>query len=331
MQELKIGNRAFNGNIDYFEDLSEISNFMPVDHDLTINLSRFRDVKPFNMLVLALSIKQLSAYFNRITFVSPAESIDGYMQYMGFYETCGAPAWEINRGSHRPGKYICITKIDFTPCGSIEADYEMMEREAQKLSTMIQFDKELAAYIKYCFFEMIRNSYEHAATSSVYVCAQYWPTQNLVELAIVDEGQGIKNAMESKYKQKNELELIKYAMVPGISVESNHKYLPKGDYYQNSGYGLYLTKELSLAYDGSFILCSGNYALRYYKQGNQDICKCYNTKFQGTAIAIQFSTSRSQNFKELIGEIKERGQELTRQYDEAIHTASKSSGGNRKF
>ena len=331
MQQLDISNHAFWGHLDCFKNLLEISNCMPIEKDLTINLSNLCEVNPFNMLVLALSIKKLKKWFNKITINLPSQQVDGYMQYMGFYETCGAIPREINKGSYKPGRYICIKEINFTYCGSIEADYEMIETEAKNLSTMLQFDKDLAAYIKYCFFEMIRNTYEHAKTRSVYICAQYWPKLNLVELAIVDEGQGIKKAMELKYQQKDELEIIKYAMIPEITARSNHVFLPRGDYYQNSGYGLYLTKELALAYDGNFILCSGNYALRYCIEDHQAVCRCYKTKFNGTAIAIRFRTDRPQNFQELIATIKKRGETLSKKYDEAIHIASKSSGGSGRF
>ena len=289
MQQLDISNHAFWGHLDCFENLLEISNCMPIEKDLTINLSNLCEVNPFNMLVLALSIKKLKKWFNKITINLPSQQVDGYMQYMGFYETCGAIPREINKGSYKPGRYICIKEINFTYCGSIEADYEMIETEAKN------------------------------------------PKLNLVELAIVDEGQGIKKAMELKYQQKDELEIIKYAMIPGITARSNHVFLPRGDYYQNSGYGLYLTKELALAYDGNFILCSGNYALRYCIEDHQAVCRCYKTKFNGTAIAIRFRTDRPQNFQELIATIKKRGETLSKKYDEAIHIASKSSGGSGRF
>lgn len=238
MQELKIGNRAFNGNIDCFENLLEISNCMPVDHDLIINLSNLREVNPFNMLLLALSIRQQRTYFDKITFKVPSEKIDGYMQYMGFYETCGAPSRGICKGSHRLGKYICIKEINISPSGSIGVDYEAMETEAEKLADMFQFDKKLRLYITYCFFEMIRNVYEHSGTYSVYVCAQYWPSHCLMEIAIADEGCGIKKAMEKRFMGFSERKLMEYAMAPGISALSNHQFLEKDDYYENSGYGL---------------------------------------------------------------------------------------------
>ena len=331
MQKLEISNRVFWGNIDCFKNLRDINGCMPIESTLTIDLSNLCEVNPFNMLTLALSIKNLNKWFDKILFYHPSIKTDGYMQYMGFYEICGEAAREIKKGNQKLGRYICIREIKFTSCGSVEADYEMMELEAQRLSTMFQFDKDLAAYIKYCFFEMIRNTYEHAKAKSVYVCAQYWPTHNLVELAIVDEGQGVKRAMERKFKLTDEVEIMKYSMLPGISAQSNHTLLPRGDYYQNSGYGLYITKELALAYDGSFILCSGNCALRYYTERGQSVCNCYDTKYNGTAIAIRFNTQKSRDFYKLIATITQRGEKLSQQYGDAIHTASKSSGGNRRY
>lgn len=327
MQELKIGNRAFNGNIDCFENLLEISNCMPVDHDLIINLSNLREVNPFNMLLLALSIRQQRTYFDKITFKVPSEKIDGYMHYMGFYETCGAPSRGICKGSHRLGKYICIKEINISPSGSIGVDYEAMETEAEKLADMFQFDKKLRLYITYCFFEMIRNVYEHSGTYSVYVCAQYWPSHCLMEIAIADEGCGIKKAMEKRFMGFSERKLMEYAMAPGISALSNHQFLEKDDYYENSGYGLFMTKELALSYGGSFILCSGNYGVRYHYNDHMVQQDFYNTKFEGTGIAIRFCTESFNDFDVIRKNIVAKAERESKNYKGAIHKASRSSGG----
>ena len=206
----------------------------------------------------------------------------------------------------------------------------MIEKEAKTLTSMFQFDRHLADYIVYCFFEMIRNVYEHARTSHVYVCAQYWPYHNLMEIAIADEGCGIEKAMQQRYRTMSEQDLINHAMAPGISALTNHAYLDKNDYYGNSGYGLYITKELALSYGGSFILCSGNYAKRYYKYDYESIEETIKTKFQGTAIAIRFKTDLDIDFVNTINRITKKAESLSKNIDGAIHKASKSSGRNRQ-
>ena len=332
MKRLKLSNKIYKGNIDCFKSLLNLYDFNCKNEEVLLDLTNIKEVNPFNMLVLALAIRQCKKNWFKLKYITPYnEKTDGYMQYMGFYETFGAPIREIYKGDRRPGRYICIKKLLFESQGSIQNDYDLIDRETKKLAEMLQFDSELEEYIQYCFFEMIRNVYEHAGTNCVYVCAQYWPSHHLVELAIADEGCGIKKAMEKRFKDISEIELMKYAMTPGLSALSNHAYLDKNDCYGNSGYGLYMTKELALAYQGVFILSSGNYALHYTIESNKEKVLYYNTKFKGTAISIRFKTDTNINFNEIIKEKVAKAEEESKKFNGAINKASKSSGGKRIF
>ena len=328
MEILKISNRAFKGNIDCFKSLVEITDFFNFDGESALDLSEIVEINPFNMLVLALSIRQWKRFWGQLSYIVPnSDNTDKYMQYMGFYELCGFSNRNVIKGDRRVGKYICITKIDFIPQYSMDADYEMIEQESKKLADMFQFDKELAKYITYCFFEMIRNVYEHSGSKSVYVCAQFWPTLNQVELAIADEGCGIRRAMQKQYANITEEQSMNFAMTPGISARSNHAFYSVDNYYKNSGYGLYMTKELALAYGGSFIICSGKSAIRYSFNSEDK----FSTDFSGTAISIRFRTDKNNNFTEVLKKIKIKAEKESRKYEDAIHTASKSSGGSKKY
>lgn len=331
MAKLIISNSAFNGNTDCFQSLIDISNFAPFEEKNELILSNFIDASPFNMLVLAIAIKKYKDRWGDLTCYIPNNvRTDEYMQYMGFYDACEAPVRDINKGNRRAGRYICITKVRINPQGSIEADYKMIENEAIKLTDMFYFDKKLAEYIKYCFFEMIRNVYEHADTDYVYVCAQYWPKREKMEISIADEGCGIKKAMEKRFHGLTEMQLINYAMLPGMSALSNHEFLQKGDYYENSGYGLYMTKEFAIAYNGEFILCSGNYAVKYSNYNNEIKQDYYLTKFAGTAISISFCTNLQVDFNYMRNKILNKAEKESNKYSDAIHKASRSSGGQRR-
>ena len=67
------------------------------------------------------------------------------------------------------------------------------------MASMLGFDQNLSRYVIYCFTEMMRNVFEHSGADRVYVCAQYWPFHQLVEIAISDMGCGIKAAMNKQY------------------------------------------------------------------------------------------------------------------------------------
>ena len=323
MNTFKIKNKAFRGNIDCFQSLIDISN-LAVEEDWTVDFSDFIEATPFNMLLISLGLKTHNQVWGNLKSCRmPKEN--GYLNYMGFFETCGVQVpKDTRRGTYKKGVYICIKKIKLSGGMSIEADYELIEKEAKKLSSMLDFDEELSAYTNYCFFEMIRNVYEHSETDEVYVCAQYWPTQKIDEIATADAGCGIRNAMEKRY-QGTEQELLEKAMFPGLTARSNHQFLPRDDYYRNSGYGLYLTKELALAYDGYFIICSGKYAYKYTQKKTEII----NTFFLGTAIGIRFSTDTFKNFQTVRSKIIKEAEKLSKEEKGAIHSASKSSGGSR--
>ena len=323
MSVLLIGNQAYNGNINCFDNLIDIYGFKPNGYN-TLSFSHFKDVRPFNSLILSLTLKDIiektKKENKRIALIEPSDSsINGYLTYLGFYETCG---FDDKKGGSKskPGAYICIKKLNFDYEGSQEIDYCKLEEQARNLAKMLNFDKNLSAYSEYCFFEMIRNVYEHAQTKEVYL--------QEVEIAIADKGCGINTAMRNRFFDKTEKERLFLAMEPGISAMTNHCFFKENDdYYCNSGYGLYITKELAIAYGGIFTILSGNHAIRYSEKGILE----YKTKYQGTAIGISFSTNTTNSFKETIKRIKEKGELEAGEIRGAIKRASKSSGGTQWF
>ena len=146
-----------------------------------------------------------------------------------------------------------------------------------------------------------------------------------VEIAVLDEGCGIDKAMRKFDENASEDELLELAVLPGTSAKSNHDYLDSDNEWLNSGYGLYILKELCKSYKGIFTLCSNNYAIRYLSNGTSEK---YKTKFNGTAVSLRFSTKLNINFEKERKRIVREGQELAKQNKNAIKKASKSSGGD---
>lgn len=315
-----IVNKRYVGNKDCHQTLLDIANF-PVDETITINCDGIIEVNPFNTLVISNALKQHHRNYNNLRF---DKRMDGsYLEFIGFYRNCGFDNGDrINDFAYKQGRYISITPINLYTGTSFENDYDNIDSEANKMASMLGFDRDLRNYIIYCFTEMIRNVFEHSGTNRVYVCAQYWPMHQLVEIAIADMGCGIKSVMSKMFKG-GELNILKLSMFPGISARSNYGWFNDDNAYKNSGYGLYITKELALAYDGSFMLCSGNYVLNYHNKGNG----CGKTSYNGTAIAIRFSTDVKRDFTKVRQEIVSKAEKLSLQREDAIHKASRSSGG----
>ena len=82
-------------------------------------------------------------------------------------------------------------------------------------------------------------------------------------------------------------------------------------------------RKLAVAYGGSFLLCSGNYAFREDKNG----VSLYDTKYKGTTVSIRIKTDTSYNFENVRDEILSDGEEKSLKAQTSIHSASRSSGG----
>lgn len=183
--------------------------------------------------------------------------------------------------------------------------------------------------MKYLFIETIRNTYEYADVGELYLSAQKWKSKSLLEIAISDTGCGICNSLRkyTPYSTEDEKELIRLACNPGVSSRSNFRYLEKDNAWRNLGYGLYLMRKLAVAYGGSFLICSGNYALRENDNG----IEMFNTIYTGTTIAIRIKTDQKRNFEDVRHKILLTGEKESSDIRTSIHSASKSSGGHYSY
>lgn len=317
----KIDNSIYSGNIDVFSTLLELEDTHDEANEICFDLRGLKDLNPFNMMLIARKINQYKIKFPNRKYSFIRRDTDDYLGHMGFYDAMGANKYGKKMGEARgSATYIPIHSIDF----SAMYFYNDIEPLSEKLAAVFQFDSDLADFIQYAFIETIRNVYEHSCSNKAFVCAQRWPSHNLVEISVLDEGCGIGPAMKRQYPLLSEKELLELSLNPGISAMSNHRYLGRNDQWSNSGYGLYILKGLCKAYGGSFIICSNNYGICY--QNDKKIT--YETSFSGTAVSLRFLTNQKINFIQERRRILNEGQEIAKKYKNAITKASKSSGGH---
>jgi len=287
------------------------------DDKYVFSIEDFNENTPFSVLTIASSLKSYRERYPEYKMsLIPRENGD-YLSHLGFYDMVGIQYGE-KIGEAKPSE-------NYVPIRSIKLDasfYDTIDENAGCLARLLHFDADLEAFLRYAFIEIIRNVYEHAETETAYVCAQKWPSKNLVEIAIVDNGCGVAKAMSKRYPNKKEEELMYLSTMPGVSALSNLKYLDKESTWANTGYGLYALKRLSTLYEGSFILCSGNIAL-WQKANKMEPCETF---FQGTAVAIRIKTNTNNNFQEVRSRVIAEGEKEAKKYG-AITRASKSSGG----
>ncbi len=92
--------------------------------------------------------------------------------------------------------------------------HEECERLAKMLTRSAQM--KVNAPLAYCLREVIRNVFEHAETDRCAFCAQRWP-DGTVELAVIDQGRGIRHSLEKKMQLESDEEALSAAMRPGVS------------------------------------------------------------------------------------------------------------------
>ena len=315
-------------NIQALQICKELGNLVPpAGEDLVFDFTGYGENNPFSNLILINALRHLKKNNPDARLRGMPKSSDHYLSYIGFYKSIGIqygkdPGEAFSTPNFVPITLIPLLGMDF---------YRIIDEKANQLAGTLQFDRGLQELLAYIFVETIRNVYEHANTDRVFVAAQKWPTLGLVEIAISDDGCGVSGSL-GKYFSTDPINLLRLACKPGVSARSNYRYLEKEDPWRNSGYGLYIMKELSLAYGGSFILCSGDNAIRFYTDNlGLSVEETFQTTYKGTAIGLRFRTNTENNFEKTRRRIVSEGELRAAQIKGAIRSASKSSGGRYRM
>lgn len=299
----------------------------PRNEDLVFNFSNYGENNPFSNLLIINTLRQYKKKYSDASLRCAPKTSDGYLSHIGFYKACGIQYGKEPGEAHASSNYVPITKINMYGTDF----YRSIEEKANQLAATLQFDKGLQEMLAYIFVETVRNVYEHANTEHVLVAAQKWPTLGLVEIAISDDGCGVIDSLGRLFSTDS-VGLLRLACKPGVSAKSNYRYLAKDDPWRNSGYGLYIMKELALAYDGSFILCSGEHAIRYLNDDNgSEVERLFDTTYHGTTIGIRFRTDTGNDFNAIRQRIVSEGQLKAAQMEGTIRSASRSSGGRYRL
>lgn len=308
-----------NGNSQALRLCKRISEIvLPLGEELIFDFRLYGENNPFSNLVLINSIKECRRKYPSNPMACIPKSDSGYLEHIGFYKTIGIDYGK-NPGEARPNStYVPISEIEFD-----DHFYNSCEKEAENLSNTVGIDEHLQGLLKYMLIETIRNVFEHSGAKKVLVASQKWPSRKEVEIAIADSGCGIYKSLSSKVPGDNQT-VLKMACQPGISACSNYGYLEASNPYRNSGYGLFVLKELIKKYSGLFLLCSGNDCLAYFSNLAPSFLK---TNYSGTALCLRFKTDVNVDFEKTRIEILEAGKLIAKQYAGAIKTPSMSSGG----
>lgn len=319
-------------------ELSKIS----ADETYIFDFSNITNYEPFAMLLSAAAIRQFCANKNLAPEKYGASYVNDknftYAGHMGYFQSAGFPLGRMPGEAPGGGTYIPLTKINVEQWiqNSIQAgryleQVDIIESESKGLARVLgQKNPELCKLFQYLIREAIRNVPEHAGTSEVWICGQYWRNRpgHPAEIAILDEGMGImqslcRNRRHREFISSNK-EALEWAIKPGVSASFDPGKGDKGDNPNaNSGYGLYIISEICRMTNGRFILLSETDCLDVFPYSSRK----YTTNFHGTAVAIRINTEGIQSYQEVIDAARKRGEETAKTIKNAFKRASVPSKG----
>jgi anti-sigma regulatory factor (Ser/Thr protein kinase) len=269
----------------------------PEAKEYIFDFQQLRWLEPFPMLYLSSQLRRFASQHAGCRFgVANFEEL-GYASHMGFFQAFGLdfgkqPGEAKGNDRYLPITVLAVADLEQEAAASYREIGEVIERRSRRLARMLtqQDCGDLVDTLTYSFREMIRNVVEHSASDSVEYCAQYWPTRQSVEIAILDAGKGLRASLsENPFLQPdNDREALNLCLLPGVSGKMyNGRSSTPYDEWQNSGYGLYVTSRLC-GNGGAFFICSGDTGLLLGHSRRQYL----KTDFKGTALSLVLRTDR---------------------------------------
>lgn len=292
-------------------------------------------IEPFPLLFLSANIRRFRKSKPEARFIATNFRTHSYAAHMGFFE-----AFNLHFGN-KPGEaqgsdtYLPITSISVAYLNheagkrSLQVG-DVLEGDTAKLAQLLTQEKSshLVDTLAYTLREIMRNAVEHSEGDEFEYCGQYWPTQDKVEIAILDCGIGVQKSLSANPNLKilSGDDALRLALLPGISGKTNAgNKIREYDHWANSGYGLYITSRLC-AVGGSFFICSDKRGLSRKGDGQE---KYYDCSFQGTALRMVLHTSSISDLKGCLRQLRKEGEEAARLMRGAHPRASGASGGFR--
>lgn len=223
----------------------------------------------------------------------------GFFRYVGLefgVEVGGVPTSE----NFLPITEKSIAEIRSAAIASYAHPGDIIQSEADTLSFVLTRTTSGPLYdtMSYSIRELVRNVLEHSGAHTYTFAAQYWPGRNLAQVVVADAGIGLSASLRSRYEIADDAEAVSLAVKPGISSQATDS--TDYDHWGNSGYGLFMTKELCRR-GGSFSLGSGR-ASGVWEGENASSVDCL---LSGTTVIMSLNTSN-------LAELSDRLRELAR-------------------
>lgn len=316
-------------------EISKVISELPSGTEVLFDFSKVRWIGPFGMILISTCIEDAGRRLGPGSCYATGHEGQSYLAHMGFFRAFG-----LNHGN-RPGQakgsstYRPITDFDCTPYYQMAVQGgvalgELMEEEAKRMSSVLvqNVEGDLFDTLSFAIREMLRNALEHSQTKVIRVCAQYWPANDQVEVAILDHGRGIKASLSRNpfIKCQTDKDALNYALMPGVSgtAYKGSKRM-RDDMWQNSGYGLYMTSRICRLGGSFFIGSHADGLLLSADDSAPNGKKYFKFGFAGTCVRLIIKPSRLSNLSSRLKQFSLEGRLLAEKISGTVLEPSTAS------
>lgn len=291
---------------------------LPVSTHYVIDFQYMNWVPPFGLLYLCNYLRKYRNERGEARFEAINHQSNNYAAHMGFYKAFGLGYGKDPGEASGSARYLGIQFLNFEEIrhdsyreGIVEQD--VIDKRANEMSRLLARSSEgpLVETLSYCFREIIRNALEHSEDERVGFCAQYWPSRDEAEVAIMDSGIGVSQSLR---RNRNliincDKDALQHSLLPGISGRMYRgKRSNPYDFWENSGYGLYMTSKLC-GNGGSFFISSGESGLLLEGGIKTHFGLCHH----GTILRLKLDTSKLVPLSNALKTYKEEGESVARE------------------
>jgi hypothetical protein len=293
--------------------------------EYVFDFSNTRHVEPFPMLLVSSEIRRLADKFPLSTMGCVNFRHMTYAGHMGFFQAFGLDFGKAPGEANGSKRYIPLTLLqcDQLVKSAVEKGVEVgdeVEENSKHMAAMLCGSDSGAVFdtLSYSVREMIRNVVEHSKAPQIGICAQFWPSKNRVEVAVLDRGIGLRQSLSNNphLDASTDKRSINYALMPAVSGKAfkGARKKQRGP-WANSGFGLYMTSRICRN-GGSFFVASGDTGMLLTKK--EQAKRYYDCSFVGTAIRMVVRTDQIAELKDALDIYRDEGYKIQRKYKEIV-------------
>lgn len=258
---------------------------------VSVDFSDVRYSYPLGMLAAGRLLRQFVLSRASTGFETSAEGLSGskavitYLMHLGFFNYVGLKIGKNVGEASGSARYVPIRRLSVDDMlMEVSEPYhplrQVIHEQALQLSTVLVGDsvKDRPDALAYVIREVVRNVFEHSQARECFVCGQRW-RDGSVEVAIVDEGIGIRSSLERKYPVACDEDALKLCVQPGVSRITESE-INSND---NSGYGLYVLSEFGRKH-GCFAIGSGAAFMKIDTR-----CQFFPLQYDGTFVGLNLN------------------------------------------